>query len=279
MISGLDEHYTKSEILSTIEGISYPGGNTKIGAALTKTKLELFEKSARAGVSNIAIVITDGISQDNVGAPAQQLMNAGCTVFSVGIGNEYDKKQLQAIATDPDSQHVLDADFDALDSIIDKIVEIACKGGCSQFSVLAILGSKLLFSECNPPIFKKIENIWQSHGFTLHARSPVRREWREARGQAAHALLGWENLSIPALIYRGSIADFLRPFIFLRVPNGELAFRLHKHKVIFYGRISPLSIFVVCTAICFLKRKMPSDFSYTDVGGKIQQLGKLVFKE
>lgn len=36
---------------------------------------------------------------------------------------------------------------------------------------------------------------------------------------------------------------------------------------------------VVFTAICFLKRKMPSDFSYTDVGGKIQQLGKLVFKE
>lgn len=155
MISGLDEHYTKSEILSTIEGISYPGGNTKIGAALTKSKLELFEKSARAGVSNIAIVITDGISQDNVGAPAKQLRNSGCTVFSVGIGNKYDKKQLQDIATDPDSQHVLDADFDALDSIIDKIVEIACKGGCSQFSVLAISGSKLLFSECNPPVFKK----------------------------------------------------------------------------------------------------------------------------
>ena len=36
---------------------------------------------------------------------------------------------------------------------------------------------------------------------------------------------------------------------------------------------------VVFTAICFLKRKMPSDFSYTDVGGTIQQLGKLVFKE
>ena len=155
MISGLDEHYTKSEILSTIEGISYPGGNTKIGAALTKSKLELFEKSARAGVSNIAIVITDGISQDNVGAPAKQLRNSGCTVFSVGIGNKYDKKQLQDIATDPDSQHVLDADFDALDSIIDKIVEIACKGECSQFSVLAILGSKLLFSECNPSIFLK----------------------------------------------------------------------------------------------------------------------------
>ena len=159
MISGLDEHYTKSEILSTIEGISYPGGNTKIGAALTKSKLELFEKSARAGVSNIAIVITDGISQDNVGAPAQQLRNSGCTVFSVGIGNEYDKKQLQDIATDPDSQHVLDADFDALDSIIDKIVEIACKGGCSQFSVLAISGSKLFLANAILPFLKKREYL------------------------------------------------------------------------------------------------------------------------
>ena len=149
MITGFDEHYTKSDILSTIEGISYPGGNTRIGAALSKTKLELFERSARAGVSNIAIVITDGKSQDDVGAPAQQLRNSGCTVFSVGIGNKYDKKQLQEIATNPDSQHVMDAEFDTLDSIIDKIVEIACKGGCSQFSILAILRSKLLFSECN----------------------------------------------------------------------------------------------------------------------------------
>ena len=47
----------------------------------------------------------------------------------------------------------------------------------------------------------------------------------------------------------------------------------------FYERIFPLFIFVVCTAICFLKHKMPSDLFYTDVGGKIQQLGKSVFKE
>ena len=127
-MSGFDEHYTESEILSTIEGISYPGGGTYTGGALKKAKLELFEKSARAGVPNIAIIITDGKSSDNIGDPAQQLRDSGCTVFSVGIGKNYDKEQLREMATNPDSQHVLEADFDALDSIVDTIVDTSCKG-------------------------------------------------------------------------------------------------------------------------------------------------------
>ena len=127
-----DEHDKKAEVLSAIDGIKYPGGGTKTGAALNKAKLELFEKSARAGVPNIAIVITDGKSKDSIGAPAQQLRDSGCTVFSVGIGKNYNKEQLREMATDPDSQHVMKADFDALDTIIETIVGNACKGRCSQ---------------------------------------------------------------------------------------------------------------------------------------------------
>ena len=127
-MSGFDEHYAQSEILSTIEGISYPGGGTYTGKALSKAKSELFDKSARAGVPNIAVVITDGRSTDTIGAPAQQLRDSGCTVFSVGIGKKYDKEQLREMATDPDSQHVLEADFDALDSLVSTIVDTGCKG-------------------------------------------------------------------------------------------------------------------------------------------------------
>ena len=74
------------------------------------------------------MVITDGRSSDNIGAPSQQLRDSGCTVFSVGVGNNYDLEQLKEMATDPDSQHVMKAQFDALDSIVDTIVGTACKG-------------------------------------------------------------------------------------------------------------------------------------------------------
>jgi len=132
LVLKFDEHDKKTEVLSAIDGIKYPGGGTKTGAALNKAKSELFEKSARAGVPNIAIVITDGKSKDSIGAPAQQLRDSGCTVFSVGIGKNYNEEQLREMATDPDSQHVMKADFDALDAIIETIVGNACKGRCSQ---------------------------------------------------------------------------------------------------------------------------------------------------
>ena len=128
VISGFDQHYTQSEILSVIDGMSYPGGGTSTGKALLKAKSDLFDKSARPGIPNIAVIITDGISSDNVNAPAQQLRDSGCTVFSVGVGNNYDTQQLREMATDPDAQHVFKANFESLQSIVDAIVAVACNG-------------------------------------------------------------------------------------------------------------------------------------------------------
>ena len=128
IISGFDEHYTQSEILSVIDGMSYPGGGTRTGNALLKAKSDLFDKSARSGIPNIAVIITDGVSADNVNAPAQQLRDSGCTVFSVGVGDAYDMEQLREMATDPDAQHVFKAKFEDLDSIVKAIVGVACTG-------------------------------------------------------------------------------------------------------------------------------------------------------
>ena len=76
----------------------------------------------------MACVITDGKSKDDVKGPSQELRDSGVTVFSVGIGNNYDNQELQEMATDPDSQHVFKADFNALKSIVNTIVDMACKG-------------------------------------------------------------------------------------------------------------------------------------------------------
>lgn len=138
-MSGLDQHYSQSEILAKIEGINYPNGGTNTGAALKKAKEALFDKSSRAGAPNIALVINDGKSNDDISDPAQKLRDSGVTVFSVGVGKNYDLKELQDMATDPDSQHVFKGEFDALSSQVESIVDMACKGTVDISSTLPFL--------------------------------------------------------------------------------------------------------------------------------------------
>ena len=146
-MSGLDQHYSLSEILATIEGIKYPKEGTNTGKALLKAKEDLFDKSARSGVPNIACVITDGKSRDDIADPAQKLRDSGVTVVSVGIGKNYDLKELQEMATDPDSQHVFKGEFDALRSQVESIVDTACKGTVDLSSTFSVFNVRFLPNE------------------------------------------------------------------------------------------------------------------------------------
>ena len=49
-------------------------------------------------------------------------------MISVGMGTNYDLEQLREMATDPDSQNMFKAEFDALGSIVDSIVQVCMKG-------------------------------------------------------------------------------------------------------------------------------------------------------
>ena len=148
VIFGLDQHYTQSALFSAIDGITHPGGGTNTGNALLKAKSDLFAKSPRA-VPKIAIVITDGRSRDDIVAPAQQLRDSGCTVFSVGVGDNFDMEQLKQMATDPDSQHVLKAKFEALEPLVDTIVKTACKGMLIYIVWEGMVFKKIVLISCS----------------------------------------------------------------------------------------------------------------------------------
>ena len=127
-MSPLDQDNSLSEIVDIIDQMKYPGKGTNTGQALSEAKA-VFDKGNRKGVSNIACVITDGISQDDISAPAQMVRDSGATVFGIGIGKNYDLNQLQEIATNPDSRHTFKAEFDALKFLVNTIVDTACRGG------------------------------------------------------------------------------------------------------------------------------------------------------
>ncbi|XP_068567699.1 collagen alpha-6(VI) chain [Cebidichthys violaceus] len=109
----LDTFDDKDEVLQFIKILPYRGGGTNTGAALNFTLKEIFieEKGSRnaKGVQQVAVVITDGESQDKVRDAAINLRRAGVTIYTVGIENA-NKTELEEMASHPSDKHVFTVD-------------------------------------------------------------------------------------------------------------------------------------------------------------------------
>lgn len=109
----LDTFQTPVKILEHLDKLTYRGqrGRTKTGAALDFLRKEVFipEKGSRSkqGVQQIAVVITEGFSQDNVSRPASLLRRAGVTVYAVGTQLASKSEDLEKIASYPPWKHVI----------------------------------------------------------------------------------------------------------------------------------------------------------------------------
>ncbi|KAK2113943.1 hypothetical protein P7K49_008209 [Saguinus oedipus] len=91
---------------------------------------------ARVGFPKVAIIITDGKSQDEVEIPARELRNVGVEVFSLGI-KAADAKELKQIASTPSLSHVFNvANFDAIVDIQNEIISQVCSGVDEQLGEL-----------------------------------------------------------------------------------------------------------------------------------------------
>ena len=66
--------------------------------------------------------------QDDVKEPSKKLRDMGVTIFSLGLGSEFQRDQLGQMATDPDSKHVLTGGYDELDQMLPKLKKICCEG-------------------------------------------------------------------------------------------------------------------------------------------------------
>uniref|UniRef100_A0A3Q2Z6X3 Collagen, type XIV, alpha 1b n=1 Tax=Hippocampus comes TaxID=109280 RepID=A0A3Q2Z6X3_HIPCM len=125
----LSSHMTKAAVLDAVRNLPYKGGNTLTGLALTFVLENSFkaESGSRAHVPKVAILITDGKSQDDVVPPAQTLRDAGIRVFAVGVKNA-DEDELKAIASPPADTHVYNvADFDVMSNIVDVLTRSVCR--------------------------------------------------------------------------------------------------------------------------------------------------------
>ncbi|KAL0985324.1 hypothetical protein UPYG_G00155490 [Umbra pygmaea] len=126
----LNSFQEKSNILNFIKILPYHGGGTKTGEALefARTNMFISEHGSRKahGVQQVAIVITDGKSQDNITSRAAALRRAGVSVYAVGI-KDADVKELRQIASYPAKKHVLMVDsFANLKTLEKKLKKNLC---------------------------------------------------------------------------------------------------------------------------------------------------------
>lgn len=127
----LGAHESAQELIKDIQAIRYMGGNTQTGRAIKFAVDHVFASSHRNNTSRnrIAIVVTDGKSQDDVVDASVEARAQEITLFAVGVGLEITTSELVAIANTPSSYYVLYAqDYTTIDRIRDSMEQKLCEG-------------------------------------------------------------------------------------------------------------------------------------------------------
>lgn len=97
----LNQYSLQMDINRAISDVQQMNDGTRTGKALNFT-LIFFDSSrgGRPGVHQYLIVITDGVSQDNVAIPAKAIRDKNIVIFAIGVG-EARRSQLLEMTNDP----------------------------------------------------------------------------------------------------------------------------------------------------------------------------------
>ncbi|KAK7140739.1 hypothetical protein R3I94_013119 [Phoxinus phoxinus] len=126
----LGKHFSSNNLIKAMESIEYMGGNTHTGKAIKFANDKLFALSERGpnGIAKIAVVLTDGKSQDEVLAAAEAARKKGIILFAIGVGSETEEAELRAIANKPSSAYVFSVeDYKAIAKIREVIRQKLCE--------------------------------------------------------------------------------------------------------------------------------------------------------
>ncbi|XP_019217933.1 collagen alpha-1(XII) chain isoform X2 [Oreochromis niloticus] len=124
----LNTHQTKHTLLRAIEELERTGGSTKTGKALEHILHNQFKPSVgmRPDSRRIAVLITDGESQDKVLLPSKNLKHNDIEVYAIGVQGARES-ELKVIASDNDHVYFI-KDFKSLNGIIRNITIDLSKG-------------------------------------------------------------------------------------------------------------------------------------------------------
>ncbi|XP_051942784.1 collagen alpha-1(XII) chain isoform X5 [Hippocampus zosterae] len=134
----LTRYTRRGDLLQAINSLPYKGGNTMTGDAIEYLLQNIFteEAGSRKVFPKIAMIITDGKSQDSVEEHARRLRNIGVEIFVLGIKGA-DDDELREMASTPYNTHVYNVpNFDMIQDVQKNIINEVCSGVDEQLSVL-----------------------------------------------------------------------------------------------------------------------------------------------
>uniref|UniRef100_A0A8C2Z6A7 Collagen type XII alpha 1 chain n=1 Tax=Cyclopterus lumpus TaxID=8103 RepID=A0A8C2Z6A7_CYCLU len=134
----LTRYNRRGELLQAINSLPYKGGNTMTGDAIDYLLQNIFTEAAgsRKGFPKVAMIITDGKSQDPVEEYAKRLRNIGVEIFVLGIKGA-DEDELREMASTPHNKHVYNVpNFDMVQEVERKIITEVCSGVDEQLGSL-----------------------------------------------------------------------------------------------------------------------------------------------
>lgn len=126
----LKDHMDKTSLLAKLDTLPYRQGNTNTGKALDFLLTQYFTEEAGSRaikrVPQIAVVITDGESADDVVEPARHLRERGIIVFGIGV-RQANLTELRSIANRPPDRFMFTIDsFQALQRLTDSLLQTVC---------------------------------------------------------------------------------------------------------------------------------------------------------
>nr|XP_043889964.1 matrilin-2-like isoform X2 [Solea senegalensis] len=125
----LGQYITAQRVKQAVARVQYMGRGSMTGSALRHMfeSSFSFKEGARASVSRVCIVFTDGRSQDDVTEWATKAKNSGITIYALGIGKAIEQ-ELREIASEPDEKHLYYAeDFEKMGEITKRLKMRICK--------------------------------------------------------------------------------------------------------------------------------------------------------
>ena len=135
----------KQDVLNAISVIQYQGNGTRTDLALSEAYTKLFEnpengvRPKELGVPRVLVLLTDGRTSsgtDSIIQPSNLLRNEGVNIFVIRIDPNINENELEIIASDPDSDHViLLKSFEEINTLVENIQEASCYGDSFFFNL------------------------------------------------------------------------------------------------------------------------------------------------
>ena len=125
-------NFTRNQTMQSLDSFQTLPAGTMIGKSLNYTRQEFFNNS-RPDVHRVLVVFTAGTSNDAVTVSSKLLHSMNVTILVVALGDWYDMKQVESVASGPHLNTIVLTTYYQLVNISWKVHEMICEGKVPVF--------------------------------------------------------------------------------------------------------------------------------------------------